>query len=128
MITIIAGSRSCIEYNEILHAIKECPWRVTKVISGGARGADALGEKWAKRNNIPTEIFYADWEKYGRRAGYLRNEVMADHAQALIALWDGESRGTKHMINIAERKALDVFVWKTCKAPITTKYIQPKGL
>ena len=128
MITIIAGSRSCIEYTDVLQAIYHCPWRVTKVISGGARGADALGEKWAYRNNVPYVIVYAEWEKYGKSAGYKRNEIMADMAKTLIALWDGESKGTKHMIDIAERKALDVFVWRTSEVIPKKEYIQPVGL
>jgi len=111
MITIIAGSRSCIEYNDILHAVKQAPWTITRVISGGARGADKLGEKWAGRMNLPIDIVYANWEKYGKRAGYLRNEKMAEQAEALLALWDWQSRGTRNMIEIAKRKGLMVSIW-----------------
>jgi len=127
MITIIAGSRSCIEYNHILQAAAQAPWEITKIISGGARGADKLGEKYAQRMAIPMTVMYADWDKYGKRAGYLRNVEMGDAADALIALWDGQSKGTKHMIHIAKSKMLKVLVWKYT-APIMEPYKQPKGL
>lgn len=65
-----------------------------------------MGERYAKENGIDLAIFPAEWDKYGKRAGYLRNEQMADHADSLIAFWDGKSKGTKHMIDIAKRKKL----------------------
>ena len=65
---------------------------------------------WAATFSIPCEKYPADWDKYGKSAGYRRNEQMADNADSLIALWDGRSRGTKHMIDIAHRKGLKVYV------------------
>lgn len=112
MITIIAGSRDCIEYTEVLHAVDKANWEITRVISGGARGADKLGEQWACRNTVPLTVVYADWDRYGKRAGYLRNEEMAEQGEALIALWDYQSRGTRNMIDIAKRKGLKVLVWR----------------
>ncbi len=96
--------------DDLVSAIKVCGWFPTAVVSGTARGADRLGEIWAQMQGIPVVQFPADWNRYGKKAGYLRNIEMADHAEALIALWDGESRGTKHMIEIATRKRLEVFV------------------
>lgn len=110
MRTIIAGSRDIVNFNLLKEAITKCDWVPTVVISGTARGADQLGEDWAEENNIPVERFPANWELYGKRAGYIRNEQMADNAEALIALWDGASRGTWHMINIAKAKGLKVYV------------------
>lgn len=110
MRTIIAGSRSCLAPQELLIAIAECGWTPTTVISGNARGADRLGEWWAAKHQVPCEKFPADWVLFGKSAGYRRNEVMADNAEALIALWDGQSKGTKHMIDIARRKGLRVYV------------------
>ncbi len=66
-----------------------------------ARGADKLGYDWGKANNIPIAEFPADWNRYGKSAGYRRNVEMAKNADALLALWDGKSRGTRHMIEIA---------------------------
>ncbi|MEN6554619.1 MAG: DUF2493 domain-containing protein [Methanobacterium sp.] len=110
MRTIIAGGRDFVSYDLLKKAVTECGWRPTVVISGGAKGADFLGERWAKENNVPCEVFPADWNKYGRKAGPIRNIQMAENAEALIALWDGESRGTKHMIDTATRKGLKVYI------------------
>lgn len=111
MKTIIAGSRDITDYEVVKKAIESCDFiTVTSVISGGARGVDYLGEKWAKDNKIPYEIIPADWVYYKKRAGFIRNLAMARHADALIAIWDGASPGTKHMINTARKNNLVVFV------------------
>lgn len=110
MKTIIAGSRTVESYPDLLETMAAIDWQPTEIISGAARGADRLGERWAREHNIPLRRMPAEWEKYGKRAGYLRNEKMLQHADALIALWDGKSRGTAHMIEIAKRKGLRVFV------------------
>lgn len=109
MKTIIAGSRRCTDYKELLKAIQKA-WVPTSVVSGTARGADRLGEKWAKKNNVTIHRFPAHWEDFGRGAGYIRNNEMSDNAEGLIALWDGKSKGTKHMIDIANKKGLKVYV------------------
>jgi glycerophosphoryl diester phosphodiesterase len=110
MITIIAGSRDNITYDDIEKAMKNCPWQVSEVVSGTARGADTFGEMWAMRNNIPIKRFPANWKKLGRRAGIERNKEMADYADALVAIWDGMSKGTQHMIKDAESKGLRVYI------------------
>ncbi len=112
MRTIIAGSRTATSYNDLLAAINVIPWKPTEIISGAARGADMLGERWARENSIPLRRMPANWEKHGKRAGYLRNSEMAEKADALLALWDGKSRGTAHMIDIATRNGLVVSVWR----------------
>lgn len=112
MKTIIGGSRDGISYEDVLKAIESCPWTPTEVVSGKARGVDTMGEQWANENNIPIKEFPANWKKYSKRAGYLRNEQMADYADALIAVWDGSSKGTRHMINIAEEKSLKIHIWR----------------
>ena len=80
------------------------------IISGGARGADKLGERYANMNLLDLDIYPAKWDKYGRSAGYRRNEKMAKVATHLLAFWDGSSRGTKHMIDLAHRHGLTVHV------------------
>ena len=111
MKTIIAGSRGITDLSIVRQAVIHCPWEITRVVSGTARGVDQLGEAWAADLGIDVDRYPADWKAHGRRAGYLRNEVMAENAGALLAIWDGESRGTKHMIDIAQKRGLKVFVY-----------------
>ena len=81
-----------------------------EIVSGGAKGADALGERYAKVKGIKLKIFPADWDTHGKKAGFMRNLEMANYADALIAFWDGESVGTKMMIKLAKQKGLKVKV------------------
>lgn len=119
MRVIIAGSRNIHNYDDVIKGIFLALWYwkktyedVSEVVSGNARGVDLLGVKWAIRNNIKYTLYPAHWNRYGKRAGYVRNTKMAENAEALIAIWDGESKGTKHMIDIAKRKGLKVFVYE----------------
>ena len=84
----------------------------SEIVSGCARGADTLGKKYANDHNIPVKKFPAEWNKYGRSAGYIRNTEMADYADILVAFWDGKSLGTKHMIDTATKKGLIVYTIK----------------
>lgn len=111
MRTIIAGSRTILRMSVFEEALAECPIKPTTLLSGGAAGVDRLGEVWARWNNIPIERYPADWNKHGRVAGFLRNKIMAANAEALIAIWDGKSRGTEHMITEAIKKKLLVHVY-----------------
>lgn len=81
-----------------------------EIVSGNARGADKLGERYAKEHNLPVKLFPANWDKYGKSAGYLRNQEMANYADVLIAFWDEKSKGTKHMIDIAKKQGLTFIV------------------
>lgn len=112
MKVIIAGSRGITDEHLIFNAIKDSGFEITEVVSGGAIGVDKFGEKYANRNDIPLKIFLPDWKKKKASAGIIRNAEMANYADALIAVWDGESRGTKNMIEVAQRKGLKVFVTK----------------
>ena len=78
------------------------------VVCGKAKGADTLGEQYAKERGYVVAYYPADWEKYGKRAGFIRNEQMAKNADALVAFWDGKSRGTKSMIELAQRYGLKI--------------------
>lgn len=84
------------------------------IISGTARGADRLGELYAERTNSKIKRFPADWDNLGKRAGYVRNAEMAKYAAkgigVLVAFWDGKSKGTKHMIDLAKRYDLEIHV------------------
>ena len=81
-----------------------------EIVCGKARGADSLGEQYAKERGIPVRYFPADWRTLGQSAGYQRNTQMAQYADALVAFWDGRSKGTKHMIDTAQRFKLDIRV------------------
>tara|TARA_R110000851_G_C12635387_1_gene518345 strand:+ start:19 stop:471 length:453 start_codon:yes stop_codon:yes gene_type:complete len=82
-----------------------------EVVCGGARGADTEGEQWALRQSQTVTKFLPDWDGLGKRAGFVRNAEMADYADVLVAMWDGKSRGTSHMIKDARKKGLDVHVF-----------------
>lgn len=110
---IIAGSRSFQDYPMLkkyadfkLSNIKD----TIEIVSGGAKGADSLGERYAKENGYSLKVFPADWERFGKAAGYMRNVEMARYADALLAFWDGKSCGTMHMIQIAYNYDLKVGV------------------
>lgn len=113
MKVIIAGSRIITNYKAVLCAIDNSGFEITEVISGGALGVDRLGEKYAKENEICLRIVFAKWKKYGKRAGYLRNRAMAEIGDALIAVWDGSSRGTKNMIDEMRVLKKPIYIHKT---------------
>ena len=114
---IIAGSRDFNDYellkktcDDILSSVPDD----VEVVSGGARGADKLGERFAKEYKLPLKVFPADWDKHGKSAGYKRNQAMAYYASygdlkgLLVCFWDGESNGTRHMIDMANNYGLHV--------------------
>jgi hypothetical protein len=112
MRTIIAGSRSFNDWNkmkEVMQSI-ECG----SVICGGANGADLLGKMWAIEHGVPVIDMPADWKKYGKSAGMIRNRDMANIADQLVAFWDGISPGTRNMIDTMKRmgKPITVIIWK----------------
>lgn len=112
---IIAGGRDFYNY-ELLKAkcdsilSSKAATRRIIVVSGAAKGADKLGEEYAHEHGYTVEQYPADWNTHGKAAGPIRNAQMANSADALIAFWDGQSRGTQSMINIARAKGLPVRV------------------
>jgi len=117
MKTIIAGSRHCTDPKILEAAIELCPFEVTSVVSGTAPGADTLGEEYARANNLLLYCFPANWKKHGRAAGMIRNAEMSHNAEALIALWDGKSKGTANMIKHAKKQKLKIFVYNYNEQP-----------
>jgi hypothetical protein len=79
------------------------------ILSGMANGADTLGEYYALANSIDVEYHPANWNEYGKSAGYRRNVEMANNADALILIWDGKSKGSGHMKRIAQEKGLTIY-------------------
>ena len=108
MKTIIAGSRTFLDYDKLKEICDN--YDITEVVSGTAFGADKLGERYAKEKDIPIKQFPADWANQGKKAGYLRNIEMGNYGQRLIAFWDGNSKGTFSMINIAKAFGLETIV------------------
>ena len=121
---IIAGSRNfnnypCLEYVVDRYFSKFVTDKQdVQIISGTAKGADSLGELYAEKHGIEVIRCPANWDKYGRAAGYRRNEEMAilsmsdGYTGVLLAFWDGLSRGTKHMIDLAEKHNVKVYIIK----------------
>ena len=123
---IIAGGRDFNDYplmkqkcSEILKDLLPACTNETEnveIISGGARGADRLGETFAREHSFRLKVFKADWDKLGKIAGFVRNEQMAVYASqdndlgVLIAFWDGKSEGTGNMVDLAFRYDLKVYV------------------
>lgn len=107
---IIAGSRDFADFALMEKVLKY--FEISEIVCGGARGADLLGKEYGDKYNIPVKMFPANWERFGNRAGPLRNIEMAEYGDALIAFWDGESTGTKHMITEAHRRKLYTVVIK----------------
>jgi hypothetical protein len=101
MKVIIAGSRNIIDYgvHYVIEAVKESGFKITEEVCGMARGIDWCGKIWAEANEIPVKKFPANWKRYGKAAGPIRNKEMMEYADALIAIWDEKSRGTLDMIN-----------------------------
>ncbi len=107
MKVIIAGTRNVKDYTLVYKTIEESGWkdRITEVVSGCATGVDSLGEQWARLNNVPVKEMPANWNAHGSSAGPQRNRAMAEYADAAIIVWDGQSRGTRNMIeNMIRRK------------------------
>lgn len=98
MKVIIAGSRNIDDYKLVVDTIIKSGYTITEVVSGAAIGVDRLGERWAIANGVPVKQMPADWHTYGKTAGPHRNRAMAEYADAAIIIWDGESRGTRNMI------------------------------
>ncbi|MCC8068748.1 MAG: DUF2493 domain-containing protein [Ruminococcus sp.] len=101
---LIAGSRTFNDYPLLCEEMKNF-YRVhiTEIVCGMAKGADSLGEKWAREHRVKVTYFPALWDKYGKSAGIIRNHQMGDYADFLLAFWDGESHGTKDMIEYMKK-------------------------
>ncbi len=106
---IVAGTRTFSDYALLEKILDKIEWEITEIVSGCASGADTLAIQYAEHRVIPVKKFPADWATHGKRAGPIRNEQMAQYADALICFWDGASKGTKHMIDVAAKHKLKTF-------------------
>jgi YspA, cpYpsA-related SLOG family len=107
---IIAGTRTFSDFNLLEKYLNKIEWPITEIVSGCADGADTLAITYAEKYNIPIKRFPADWKKYGKAAGPIRNKQMAEYGDALICFWDGVSNGTQNMIDQASRQKLKTFI------------------
>ena len=97
----VVGSRSMTDYPRTERCLDRIP-RITKIVSGGTRGADTMGARYAKSHNIPLTIYKPDWTKYGLSAEPRRNHLIISDADYVIAFWDGKSRGTANSIQLTK--------------------------
>lgn len=114
---VIAGSRGFDDYSLLCSVCDNKLNKLIKdhdiiIISGGANGADKLGERYANERGFKLIVMKADWDKHGKSAGYIRNSEMADEATHVITFWDSVSRGTRHMIDIANKAGLKLCIVK----------------
>lgn len=99
----------------------EKEYDIIMVVSGGARGADSMGEYYANKNGIDKLIFKADWKTYGKRAGFIRNVDIIKNCDVCVAFWDGESHGTKHDIELCEQYNKKCYIVNYITNEITIK-------
>jgi len=112
MKVIIAGSRDITDMDHVVEAVKQSGYEITEVVTGMARGVDTLAEQYGFDKHLNIQRFEAKWNQFGKLAGRIRNIEMAVYAEALIAVWDGKSTGTRHMIEKALEKGLKVYVYR----------------
>lgn len=105
---IIAGTRDFSDYQmlEVMTDYYLKNQQNPTIVSGTARGADQLGERYASARGYNIIRFPANWDLHGKAAGAIRNTEMATNSDALLAFWDGQSRGTKHMVETAKKMGL----------------------
>jgi len=115
----IVGSRTFNDYellkDEVDKLLKR--YNITEIVTGGSKGADKLAEQYARENGLKLTVYYAQWRKYGKKAGFIRNDKIWQYADFGIAFWDGESRGTQHSFKLAEKynKKLKIIRFKRRK-------------
>lgn len=111
----IVGSRGFSDYkllSERCHRLIEAYGAFNNIVSGGAKGADSLGVKFAEENKIETLIFLPDWEYYGKSAGMRRNVEIIENSDVVIAFWDGKSKGTLNSIELSKKLKKDLIIVK----------------
>jgi len=111
---IVAGGRNFTNQSIGFHYISDVTQNLLpcdiQIVCGEARGADTIGKLWANSRNISIASFPANWNQFGKAAGFIRNKQMAEYATHVIAFWDGESRGTKSMLDLAKKYNLKTSV------------------
>lgn len=109
----IIGSRTFIDYDKFKTECDKHLQNISKIISGGAKGADSLAARYAKDNNISLLEIIPEWNKYGNQAGFIRNKLIISACDIVIAFWDNQSKGTKHSIEFAKRLKIKTIIINT---------------
>lgn len=121
---IVAGSRSIKSYKLIRETLDRLLVRYysseIEIVCGECYGPDLLGKKYALAKRIQIKSFPADWDNYGRSAGFRRNEEMAKYATHCVCFWDERSKGTLHMINLAKQYGIKLKVINTSGTVISS--------
>lgn len=99
----VIGSRSFSNYELLASSLNNYVYKGDVIVSGGAKGADSLAERFAKENSIEFVVYPANWEKFGKSAGFKRNVDIVNSSDIIIAFWDGKSKGTMHSIELAKK-------------------------
>ncbi len=105
----VIGSRGFADYGLVCETLDAIP-ELSMIVSGGARGADSLGERYADERGLAKQIHRPDWKRFGRGAGKVRNKTIVDASDLVIAFWDGASAGTKHALDYARQRGKPVRV------------------
>ena len=110
---MVCGSRTITDEKFVFSKLDEyfALHKDLAILSGGARGVDAIGEKWATLHNVPIEFFLPDWKKYGRGAGIVRNKQMVEAADYAMIFWNGTSKGTKSVIDLCQKMQKEFVVY-----------------
>lgn len=101
MVIAIVGSRTFYDFSKAEKEILKLQLDITRIVSGGANGADQMGELFANKYNIPLMIYPPNWDEYGKAAGFIRNKEIVKDSDLIIAFWDGKSVGTKSTLDLA---------------------------
>ncbi|KKN54356.1 hypothetical protein LCGC14_0593340 [marine sediment metagenome] len=112
MVIAVVGSRTFTDYNTVCKVLDNYADTSDTIVSGGAKGADSLARRYANEHGLKLIEHLPDWKIHGRVAGFIRNELIVDDADVMIAFWDGQSRGTQHSIDLANRKHIQVHIIK----------------
>lgn len=107
----VFGGRDYNDYERVSNVLDKIT-RFDSIVCGEARGADSLGRRYAEEHNIQIDSFPAEWDKHGKRAGYIRNRDMANSCDLAIGFWDGKSRGTGNMIGLCDLLDVPTFIFR----------------
>lgn len=118
----IIGSRSFRDYGIMERELDKILIHGDEIVSGGAIGADTLACQYADRHGVPVQVILPDWKTHGRSAGFIRNQQIIDQCTAVIAFWDGNSRGTAHSMSLAKKAEKPVLCFNF-KGEITENFL-----
>lgn len=105
----VVGSRDYQDLDRVRRYIEQLP-SDTVIVSGGARGVDSVAEKAARARGLDVIIYHPEWEKLGKRAGFIRNKTIVEEADLVVAFWNHKSKGTAHTIDLARSMGKQVIV------------------